>query len=71
MGHSNSWTGNQKVSKTAGRVPAAEDSVALDHHLVGSRTLRSLLALFVLATIVCVASATRSLREEWMNMKAG
>ncbi len=58
MGHSNSWTGNQKVSKTAGRVPAAEDTVARGHHLVGSRALRSLLALFVLTPIVCAASVT-------------
>jgi len=58
MGHSHRWTGNQKVTKTAGRVPAAEDTVALAHHLVISRTLRSLLALFVLPTIVFAASAT-------------
>lgn len=57
MGHSNSWTGNQKDSKTAGSVPAGEDTVTLGHNLVLPRTLRTLLALFVTA-IVCAGSAT-------------
>ncbi|CAN5579492.1 hypothetical protein BH20ACI3_BH20ACI3_41390 [soil metagenome] len=58
MGQSNSWTGNHKVSKTTGRVPSAEDVVALPHHLAVSRTLRSLLLMFVLTTVVGAASTT-------------
>ena len=54
MGHVNSWTGNQRDSKTAGRVPSA-DTVA---PLLASRTLRRFLALFALTAIVCAASAT-------------
>ncbi|MDQ3668225.1 MAG: BamA/TamA family outer membrane protein [Acidobacteriota bacterium] len=53
MGHSNSWTADQKVWKTAGRVPSAAEPVDMV-----SRTLRSLLALFLLITIVCAASVT-------------
>jgi outer membrane protein insertion porin family len=56
MGHSNSWTGNQKLSKTPGRMPA-EFIAPLARHLV-TQTLGSLLALFVLSGIVCAASVT-------------
>jgi outer membrane protein insertion porin family len=51
MGHSYSWTGKHRVSKTPGSVPASAGPTV-------SPTLRSLLLLFALTTIVLVASAT-------------
>lgn len=56
MGHSNSCTGNPKVS--AGRVPATENTVAFGRYLFVLRTLRGFLALCILAAIFCAASAT-------------
>jgi len=58
MGQSNSWTENQKVSKSVGRGPAAEDTVAPGQRHVVSGVLRSLLALFVLTTTVCAEATT-------------
>ncbi len=56
MGYSR--TGNQKVSKTAGGLPATEDAAAPGQNLVVSRTLRRLLTLCILTAIVCAASIT-------------
>jgi outer membrane protein insertion porin family len=56
MGHGNSGRENQKHSTSANRVPVVGAPVAPGHHLAW-RTLSSLSALFVIAAIVCAASA--------------